>query len=154
MNALNFSELVSGRRAISLTEFARGLSPLGDPVDQCSISYAAGEYTGLVLGTSLIWSVGINGGANSVIWQGYKQGAKREAQALGITLEKTPIGGLLDFLSNNIAHVPLPIWKIASATYAANAAGKVQSVIRGAGEIATRIEVPILKWRNIEIIPK
>jgi RHS repeat-associated protein len=154
MNALNFSERVWGRRAISLTAFARGLSPLGDPVDQCSISYAAGEHTGLLIGTSLFWSVGINGGANSVIWQGFNQGAKTEAQALGVTLEKTPIGGLLDLISNNIGQVPQPIWKIASATYAANASGKVQSVVRGAGEIATKIELPILKWRNIQVIPR
>jgi hypothetical protein len=71
---------------------------------------------------------------------------------LGVTLEKTSIGGLLDLISNNLFQVPQPLWKIASATYAANASGTVQAVIRGAGEIATKIELPILNWRNIPVI--
>jgi len=152
MNTLNFSERMLGSRAIPLTAFARLLSPLGDPVDRCSTSYAAGEYIGYVIGTSLIWSAGLNGGANSVIWQGYKEGAKAEAQALGTTLEKTPIGRLLDLTSNNIVQVPQPIWKVASATFAGNASGVVRAVIRATGEIGSKIEVPILTWRNIPIM--
>jgi RHS repeat-associated protein len=158
MNTWNLTERLLGRRAVPLSQVLRELllETIGseDIVDYCSASYTAGKYTGVVVGGSLIWSAGLNGAANSVIWQGYKQGAKAEAQALGLTLDKTPIGGLLDLVANNLVHVPQPIWKIASATYVGNASGTVQAVIRGAGEIATKIELPILNWRNIPIIYK
>ena len=158
MNTWNLTERLSGRPAVALSQILRELLletiGSGDIVDYCSAAYTAGKYTGVVVGGSLIWSAGLNGAANSVIWQGYKQGAKAEAQALGLTLDKTPIGGLLDLVANNLVHVPQPIWKIASATYVGNASGTVQAVIRGAGEIATKIELPILNWRNIPIIYK
>ena len=158
MNTWNLTERLSGRPAVALSQILRELLletiGSGDIVDYCSAAYTAGKYTGVVVGGSLIWSAGLNGAANSVIWQGYKQGAKAEAQALGLTLDKTPIGGLLDLVANNLVHVPQPIWKIASATYVGNASGTVQAVTRGAGEIATKIELPILNWRNIPIIYK
>ena len=157
MNTLNFAERVSGRPAIPLSQILRELllETIGsaDIVDYCSTAYAAGKYTGIAIGSSTIWSAGLNGGANSVIWQGYNQGAKAEAQALGMTLDKTPIGAVLDSLEN-IVHLPQPIWGIASATYVGNASGTVQSVIRGVGEIATKIELPILNWRNVPVVPR
>ena len=157
MNTLNFTERVLGRPAIPLSRILRELllETIGSPdiVDYCSTAYEAGKYTGMAIGTSTIWSTGLNGGANSVVWQGYAQGAKTEAQALGLTLDKTPLGGVLDSL-DHVVHLPTPVWGLASATYAGNASGTVQSVVRGLGEIATRIELPILNWRNIPVVSK
>jgi len=154
---LNFTERVLGRPAIPLSRILRELllETIGSPdiVDYCSTAYEAGKYTGMAIGTSTIWSTGLNGGANSVVWQGYAQGAKTEAQALGLTLDKTPLGGVLDSL-DHVVHLPTPVWGLASATYAGNASGTVQSVVRGLGEIATRIELPILNWRNIPVVSK
>jgi RHS repeat-associated protein len=157
MNTWGVTEKISGRRAIPLSQILRELllETIGsaDIVDYCSTAYSAGKYTGMAIGSSAIWSAGLNGGANSVVWQGYAQGAKAEAQALGLTLDKTPIGGVLDALDNAL-HLPQPLWALASATYAGNASGTVQSVVRGIGEIATRIELPILNWRNIPVVPQ
>ncbi len=158
MNTLNFSEKLLGHRAVPLSQILRELllETIGsaDIVNYCSASYTTGKYTGLAVGAGIVWSAGLNGGGNSVIWQGYRQGAKAEAQPLGLTLDKTPIGRVLEFVGDNFMQIPQPMWKIASATYAGNASGVVQSVIRGAGEIATKIELPILRWRNIPVIPK
>jgi RHS repeat-associated protein len=159
MNSLNFSERVLGSRAIPLTEFARHLSPLGDPVDRCSMSYKTGEYTGFVIGTSLILSAGLNAGANTVTWSGYGQQAASEALQLeGTTIGATPIGHSLELLQYQY-NVPLGrvwtgIWAVSSAVFAGNASGPVQAVIREAGFIWTKIELPILLWRGIPIIYK
>jgi hypothetical protein len=158
MNSFNLSQRFLGQSAIPISQLLRqelvATIGLNDIVDQCSAAYAAGMYSGMALGSAIVWSAGLNGGSNSVIWQGFNQGAKAEAHGLGVTLEKTPWGGLLDLISNNVGQVPQAIWKIASATYAGNASGVVQSVIRGAGEIATKIELPVLNWRNIPVIPR
>jgi hypothetical protein len=46
------------------------------------------------------------------------------------------------------------IWTAASATFAGNATGVVQAVIRDPGFVWTKVELPILLWRNIPIIYK
>jgi uncharacterized protein RhaS with RHS repeats len=152
MNSFGFAERVLGHRAVPLTQFARKLGEIDNVVDPCSTAYAVGEYAGAVVGTSLMWATGINGGANSVFWSSQRHGANTAARALGTTLEQTPIGGLLDFVSSNIIQVPQPIWMAASATFAANATGNVQAVIRAAGPVWSKVELPILAFRNIPII--
>jgi hypothetical protein len=93
-----------------------------------------------------MWSAGLNGGANSVFWSGAGN-AERAAQ-LGTSLERTPIGSLLNRLGDK---VPYPVWKAASATFAANARGVAVKVGAEAGNIWRTIEAPILNFRNIPI---
>ena len=89
--------------------------------------------------------------------QGISEGAKGIAEMGGTTVGKTPIGALIEALQYTHS-VPLPdfawlgIWGVASATFAGNASGVVNAVIRNSGWIWTNIEKPILVWRNIPIL--
>ena len=96
-----------------------------------------------------------SGGANSVFWSGYSLGAKEAAATYGTILETTVGGRALDWLANT-AGFPLPkaAWDWASATYARNATGTAQAVIRADGRVWTTIEKPILQSRNIPIVPR
>ena len=96
-----------------------------------------------------------SGGANSVFWSGYDLGAKGAASRYGTILETTLGGRALDWLANS-AGFPLPkaVWDWASATYARNATGTAQAVIRNDGRVWTTIEKPILQSRNIPIVPR
>jgi hypothetical protein len=163
MNSFNLTERFLGHRAIPISQLFRQLLVqsigLDDVVDQCSTAYAVGKYTGVSLGTSLIWSAGLTAGANTITWSGHGQNALAEAAQLkGTTIGATPIGSMIEALQYQY-NVPLGpiwtgIWAAASATFAGNASGVVQAVIRDPGFIWTRIELPILLWRNIPIIYK
>ena len=160
MNWGNLTQRVLGHRAIPISQLLRqelvASIGLSDVVDQCSTAYAAGKYTGLALGIGIAWSAGLNGGANSVPWSGFKEGARTAAQQLGTTVGATPIGHVIETLQFGY-QVRLPdivwqgIWTVASATFAGNATGTAQAVIRNAGWVWTNIEKPILLWRNIPI---
>jgi RHS repeat-associated protein len=147
MNSFGFAERVLGNRAIPLTQFARQLRNIDDVVDPCSTAYAVGKYTGAALGTSLIWTAGLNAGPNTVIYSPLS--AVTRAQELGTALGSTPIGGLLN-LVNDVVQVPRAVWYVASGTYAANASGRVPAVIESMGKIV-QFEMRILNWRNIPI---
>jgi RHS repeat-associated protein len=79
MNSYNLTERLIGQPAIPIAQLLRqelvGSIGLNDIIDRCSAAYAAGEFTGGVLGLAIAWSASLNGGVNSVIWQGYTQGA-------------------------------------------------------------------------------
>src|SRR5262245_14220563 len=100
MNSLNLTERFLGHRAIPISQLLRqelvATIGLNDMVDQCSTAYAAGKYAGLALGMGIIWSAGLNGGANSVPWSGFKEGARTAAQELGTTVGATPIGHVIE----------------------------------------------------------
>lgn len=49
----------------------------------------------------------LNGGANTVLWSGFNQGALDAAQGAGTTIEDTVIGGFLNNLANN-KNLPIP----------------------------------------------
>jgi RHS repeat-associated protein len=100
-----------------------------------------------------VWAAGLDGGANSVFWSGFNEGARDIAEGLGTTLEQTPIGGAMDFLQNTVG-IPLPsaLWNAASATFAENATGTATAVILNAGQTWTNVELPILLSRGIPII--
>jgi hypothetical protein len=96
----------------------------------------------------------LNGGDQSVFWSGYAQGARGIAENLGgTTLEQTPIGGTLDYLSNTVG-LPVPqfVWNAASATFAGNATGTAQAVILAPGATWTNIELPTLLENGVEIL--
>jgi RHS repeat-associated protein len=149
-----------GQRATPISRFLRQelLATIGlnDIVDQCSTAYSAGSYTGFALGTVITWSAGLNAGGGSVPWSGFNEGAKAIAEQIGTTVGKTQIGHVLETLQYTY-NLRLPsvawqgIWAIASATFAGNATGPVQAVIRNAGWVWQYIEKPILTWRNIPI---
>ncbi len=160
MNSLNLTERFLGHRAIPVSQFLRqelvATIGLNGIVDQCSTAYAVGKYTGMALGGAIIWSTGLNGGANSVPWSGFKEGARTAAEQLGTTVGATPIGRVIETLQFGY-QIRLPdvvwsgIWTVASATFVGNASGTVRAVILNAGWIWTNIEKPILLWRNIPI---
>ena len=155
MNWGNLTQRVLGHRAIPISELLRqelvATIGLNDIVDQCSIAYGAGKYTSMALGGAIVWSAGLSGGANSASWSG--PGAKAEAALRGTTLEQTPIGGILDTARQQLG-IPIHdwVWKLASATFAGNASGETQAVIRQAGRIWSTVELQILRWRGITII--
>jgi hypothetical protein len=123
-------------------------------IDTCSSAYRGGRYAGYAWGVGLGWAAGLNGGANSVFWSGYQQGARGIAESLGgTTLESTPIGSALDFASNTLGIPGLtPVWNAASATFALNASGTANAVILAEGTTWTSIELPILSGRGIPIV--
>jgi len=99
----------------------------------------------LKAGPALI-KAGLNGGENSVFWSGYNYGAQAEAQALGNTIESTPIGSAMNWVQSQ---VPLPrsAWDWASDIFAKNAKGPVIAVLRGpvgSDSTWTRVEMPII----------
>jgi hypothetical protein len=161
MNTWNFTERVLGRPAIPLSRILRELllETIGsaDIVNYCSTAYAAGKYTGMAIGSSTIWSAGLNAGPNPWAWSGFREGAKTVAEQSGTTVGQTPIGSAIEALQYTY-NIPLPdvawqgIWGAASATFAGNATGVVNAVIRNSGWVWTYIEQPILNWRNIPII--
>lgn len=98
-----------------------------------SLAAGAGAATGVAAPT--LWSAGLNGGDSSVFWSGYAQGARDVAESLGgTTLESTPIGSALDYLSNTAGVPGLgPVWSAASATFAGNATGTATAVVFSEG---------------------
>ena len=128
---------------------------IGGTVNQCSTAYTSGSTLGYAFGAATLWSAGLNGGANSVFWSGYAQGARRIAENIGTTLEKTPIGGSMLWLQET-AGINLPnwLWQAASGTFAANAKGTATAVILSTRQasIWTHVESPILSLRGIPIM--
>jgi RHS repeat-associated protein len=116
-------------------------------VDQSSSAYNGGQYAGYVWGTATMWAAGFNGGQNSVFWAG--RGASTVADTLGTTISKTPIGAVLNGLGVENRFV----WGLASSTFAANASGTADAVIRHVSpESLWLIERSILIWRGIPIM--
>lgn len=148
MNSFGFAERVLGNRAVSLSQFVRQLSPLADVVDLCSTAYKSGEYTGALIGTSLLWTTGLNAGANTVIYSPLSAGIRAAKE--GTTIGKTPIGRALNYIDRNIFEIPRPVWYAASGTYAANASGTVTAVIESVGKIV-QFEMKIINWLNVPI---
>jgi hypothetical protein len=94
--------------------------------------------------------VAFSGGANSVFWSGYSLGALETAGSLGTILEKTIGGRFLSWMDHSLGmKVPDSVWNWASSTFANNATGTAQAVIRTEGRVWTTIEKPILQRRGI-----
>ncbi len=99
-------------------------------------------------GLPTLWAGGLNGGSNSVFYAG--NGARGLAADVGTTIDQTLIGGFLDSLG---AAVPKPVWKLASATFAANATDPALAVILYASPTSIwNTEAAILAWRGISVI--
>ena len=115
-------------------------------VDQGSASYYGGMAFGVVNTFGYGWATGLNGGAKTVFWSG--AGNLERAGRLGTSLERTPIGSLMNKIGEP---VPYFMWKAASATFSANAKGTVLKVGARQGNIWSKTEKPILEFRNIPI---
>ncbi len=133
---------------LSLTRGIRKALDVNDVVNPCSSTYRIGEGVGIAYGLATGWAGGLNGGAKSVFWAGYNQGAREAARQLGTTIDKTPIGFVLDRLGVQNRTV----WVAASATFAANAKGTAKAVIRSlTPKSIWHIEKKILNSRGIPI---
>ncbi len=155
MNSFNLTERLMGHAAIPISELLRkelvASIGLDDIVDQCSAAYQAGNYTGAVLGTSIMWTTGLNAGSNTVIFSPLSNAARAAKE--GIPIGQTSIGNLLNYVDKNIFEIPRSVWYAASGTYVANASGSVNSVIDTAGKIV-KFEMKILNMLNIPIVPR
>ena len=140
-----FGDTISG----GLTELARSqinnYYGYGDSVDKCSGYYTTGKWMGYAHGAATLLAGGLNGGAKSVFWSGSN---KVRAAEFGVTLEKTPIGAILNKYSNK---VPPVMWDAASAIFSGNAKGSVLKVGIEQGRTWSAIEKPILNLRKIPI---
>jgi hypothetical protein len=93
-----------------------------------------------------------SGGSNSVFWSGYSMGALDVAKSLGTTLESTMGGRVLSWVNYTVGiKLPDRVWNWASATFAKQADGTAQAVIRVEGRVWTTIEKPILQQRGVPI---
>lgn len=115
-----------------------------DSINYDSGAYVSGEAAGVLTGFALGGAAGLNGGSRTVFWSG--AGNADRAASMGISLERTLIGGLMDRYKQ---HVPYWGWKAASAVFAANARGTALKVGVAEGNIWKSIEKPILQWRGI-----
>ena len=115
-----------------------------DSVDYDSGAYMSGEVTGAVFGLATGGVGGLSGGARTVFWSG--AGNMERAASMGISLERTPIGGLMNRYASRM---PSWAWKGASAVFAANARGQAIKVGLFEGRVWSSVEKPILQWRGI-----
>jgi RHS repeat-associated protein len=105
-------------------------------------TYVAGAIEG-----GATWGVGgLSGGSRSVFWSG--AGNMERAGMMGRSLERTPIGSVMNRFGNRVPHWG---WKAASCVYACNASGAAIKVGVQQGTIWRTIEQPILQWRGIPI---
>jgi len=146
--ATGFGDGVSSMLSLGLYNTAdfRDSLDIDGGVNECSTSYEYSKYAGYGWGVGTVWAGGLNGGANSVFWSG--EGGMAKAAQLGITLEKTPIGAILQWIGSK---TPYPVLQAASATFAANARGIAIKAGAKQGYTWRSIEKPILKWRNIPV---
>jgi hypothetical protein len=113
-------------------------------VNYDSGAYMGGQIGGTAYGFAFGGVAGLNGGARSVFWSGV--GNQQRAASMGVSLERTPIGSVLNRFGNR---VPSWGWKAASCIYACNASGAAIKVGTQQGRIWSAIERPILEWRGI-----
>nr|MDQ3040091.1 RHS repeat-associated core domain-containing protein [Pseudomonadota bacterium] len=116
-------------------------------VDYSSGSYTAGEVAGVAYGTAIGGVGGLSGGARSVFWSG--SGNMERAAAMGRSLERTPIGSVMNRFGNRL---PDWSWRAASSIYARNASGTAIKVGLQQGRIWSTVELPILVQRAIPVI--
>jgi hypothetical protein len=100
---------------------------------------------GAVNSLAVGWAAGLNGAARSVFWSG--AGNMERAMDLGVSLERTPIGGLM-----NTFGAPGVMWKAASWTYAQNATGLALKVGVQEGRIWGGIEKFVLTGRGVPYV--
>ena len=94
-----------------------------------------------------------SGGSRSVFWSGYDKGALRMAQTLGVTLDQTLGGGIMNWIQFEARWFKFSprAWDWASAIFARNATGKAMAVIRSQGATWANIESKILEARKIAV---
>src|ERR1051326_1297639 len=97
-----------------------------------------------------VWTLGLNGGSQSVFWSGGSDAAAAAA-GLGTTLEQTPIGAILNFTQRFIS-LPSKLWDAAAGTFAENATGTANAVLKPPlrpDATWLRIEQPILNSKGV-----
>ncbi|HMB57997.1 MAG TPA: RHS repeat-associated core domain-containing protein [Arenimonas sp.] len=121
-----------------------------ESADEHSTAFSNGQYGGYAIGIGATWTAGLVGGSRTVFWSGAGNAAR--AGRIGISLERTPIGSVLNTFGKR---VPYPLWKAASATFAGNATGTAIKVGTAEGSIWLSVEKKILEWRGIpyKVVP-
>ncbi|MCC2659214.1 MAG: hypothetical protein K0Q76_4322, partial [Panacagrimonas sp.] len=133
-------------------KFGTGLSNVMDGGEMTAWEIVDGASIGLgatAKGVNLAFS----GGSRSVFWSGYEKGALDIARTLGITLDKTVGGRLMNWIQYEAKLFKFPprMWDWASATFARNATGRATAVILEPRPTWVYVERPILRARGIPI---
>ncbi len=131
--------------SFGLTSNIRDHWSIDGGVDESSVNYYGGMAFGVANSMAVGWAAGLNGGARSVFWSG--AGNLQRAKSFGISLEKTPIGALMDKIG-----APRIMWKAASWTYAQNASGLAIKVGAQEGKIWSSIERVVLSGRGVPYV--
>ena len=147
--AANFSAGFGDSVSFGITRWARDKWGING-VDQCSLSYSVGSWSGSFHGMAWGGASLINGGARTVLWSG--TGAREAAEAAkgaGKLLTDTPLGKLLDKV-DDFYKLPDAVWDAASAVFAANAKGQVPLFLRNARPdgVWNSVERPVLNFIN------
>jgi hypothetical protein len=132
--------------SLGLTSWYRDAAGTNAVVNSDSGAYYVGMGVGVVNSSIALPAAGLNGGARSVFWSG--EGSLSTARKIGVTIDKTPIGSVLNRFSS---HVPESVWSGASSIFAMNASGTAIKVGQPIGSI-WKTEQWILNMRNIPII--
>jgi len=125
--AAGFGDMVS----FGITNYARDKLGANSAIDQCSIAYSAGWWTGIFHQLAFSGVGAFHGGARTVLYSG--EGAleaARDAKGAGRLLEDTMGGQALRFIGENLVTVPDSVWKATSAIFASNAKGEVAVFLR------------------------
>ena len=100
------------------------------------------------------WSAGLNAGANTVPWSGFKEGARTAAQQLGTTVGETPIGHVIETLQFGYQDptsgycLAMEFGQRLQQHLQEMQPVVVQAVIRNSGWIWRVLKIAILSWRK------
>ena len=148
--AANYSAGFGDEITFGITRYVRVKMGINDVVDECSLSYSLGGWSGILHGIATGTAGSLHGGARTVLWSG--AGAEQAAQAAkgtGKLLTDTPLGKLLDVVDDYVK-LPQPIWDAASGVFAANAKGNVRAFLRDPAPegVWNTVERPALDFVN------
>jgi RHS repeat-associated protein len=129
--AANYAAGFGDMLSFGITSYIRNELGVNNAVDQCSIAYSAGWWSGMLHQLAFSGIGAFHGGARTVLYSG--EGAleaARAAKGAGRLLEDTMGGQLLKVIGENSVRVPDSVWKTASAIFASNAKGEVNVFLR------------------------
>lgn len=133
-------------------KFGTGISNVMDGGEMTGWEMLDGASVGLG-STATGIKLAFSGGARSVFWSGYERGALDIARTLGVTLDKTVGGRLMNWIEYDakLFRFSPKSWDWASAMFARNATGRATAVILEQRPTWLNVERPILRARGVPI---
>jgi RHS repeat-associated protein len=148
--AANFSAGFGDVVSFGITNYIRSNLGTNTVVDQCSIAYSFGWWTGMFHQLTFSGSGAFHGGARSVFYSG--EGSlevARAAKGAGRLLEDTLGGKLLNLIDKRFP-IPDSLWNGVSGIFSLNAKGDAQAFLRNpeVGRTWNAVEKPVLDFIN------